>query len=304
MQKVSTAKKTEQVLNEEIESSIKEALKEAHFKESAAGSKFAADSTANRMKRIGLDETKDMLKKERVKDFNLIGYEAEAWEAFLRNLEREMIRAIREDALLGGLSNKAKESVEHHKYIAETNFHSWYTGNYDKKTGRITLYRYVNDFPDFDKVVKGKEGLIPRGLTGRSEEQLLESLRNPSDTKDGFGNYQKQMRRIFADYLAGKDVSLHIFKIEAFRNFDLDPCLCWTSLDKPPITYFNPMRYRIRIEIKPNEAFRSGGLDEKGDWTGDINREWEWRTIGKVPKEAITEIVDLESGKVVYSKKK
>lgn len=56
MQKISTAKKAEQVLNEEITSSIKKALKDAHFKETEPGTRFAEEPTKRRMKQIGRAE--------------------------------------------------------------------------------------------------------------------------------------------------------------------------------------------------------------------------------------------------------
>ena len=56
MQKVSNRKKIEQVLDEEVKSGIKKALEEAHFKETEAGARFAAEPTRRRMEKIARAE--------------------------------------------------------------------------------------------------------------------------------------------------------------------------------------------------------------------------------------------------------
>jgi ubiquinone/menaquinone biosynthesis C-methylase UbiE len=243
--------------------------------------------------------------KERAEDFNLIGHEQEAREAFMRDFKRTVLMEefpSLEDANFRPSKDylqELKEFTEFFRFLVKTKFHSWYTGNYSKETGRITLYRYVNDFPGFDKVLKGEEGLVPRGLTGRSEKQLLEKYKK----EQGSSEFQREFYQMYTDYLAGKNVSLQVYRLNAGEECDDDAFMYWTSSDKA-VGQVEDMRYRIKIEVKPNEAFRAGGLDEKGDWAGEFNDFCEWRTIGKIPKGAITEIVDLESGKVIYSKKK
>jgi hypothetical protein len=304
MQKVSTAKKTEQVLNEELESSIKEALKEAHFKGAGAGARFAAEPTAKRMRQIGVDEVKDRLARDRAVDFNLIGHEQEAREACLRDAKKALVaeqfelRGNEDESEINSLASDEwmKDYIKAYKILVKTDFHSWYTGNYNKETGRITLYRYMDNYPGFDKVMRGEEELVPKGLVGRSDEELLGILKKTRD------RYLREIHGVYSDYLQGKDVSLRVYRLPP-DSYPIDPTMCWTNSGTAPPGELEEMRYRIKIEVKPNEAFRFGGLDEKGDWAG-IFTFLEWRTIGKVPKEAITEILDLQSGKVVYSKKK
>jgi predicted nucleotidyltransferase len=89
MQKVSTAKKTEQVLNEEIKSSVKEALKDAHFKETGAGAKFAEESTRKRMKQIGRAE---VFKEEDPEFMGRGGTEGEI------RLYKKLVKALEESA--------------------------------------------------------------------------------------------------------------------------------------------------------------------------------------------------------------
>lgn len=57
MQKISDRKKIEQVLDEEVKSSIKKALEEANFRETEAGSRFAAEPARKRMEKIAMAET-------------------------------------------------------------------------------------------------------------------------------------------------------------------------------------------------------------------------------------------------------
>jgi len=280
MQKTVT-NKTQQFSDKEVEPILMETLKEAHLKEPAFGARFAAQ-----------------LAKDRVKDFNLLGYEKEARETFTKYFGKMVLEETSKMQAETPLEEKRSliKNIRALEALVDSDFHSWYAANYNKETGRITLYRYTNHFPGFDRVLEGKEGLTPTGLIWRSEEQLLGELKKI---------YGEQLYKVYADYLAGKDVSLQVFRLESTsNNYEYnDPSIYWTTSDRAP-QYLRNMRYRIKIEVKPNEAFRSGGLDEKGNWAGAFDEFLEWRTFGKMPNEAITEIVDLETGKVVFSRKK
>lgn len=124
MEKVSTAKKTEQVLNEEIKSSIKEALKEAHFKQTAVGARLAGESTKERMKQIARAE---VLKKNEYPEF--MGGEGTADEKRVYN---KLVK------LLEG-AEKGLKFLLGDNFIAISLCGSWAKG-YAKRKSDVDLY--------------------------------------------------------------------------------------------------------------------------------------------------------------------
>lgn len=124
MEKVLTAKKTEQVLNEEIKSSIKEALKEAHFKQTAVGARLAGESTKERMKQIARAE---VLKKNEYPEF--MGGEGTADEKRVYN---KLVK------LLEG-AEKGLKFLLGDNFIAISLCGSWAKG-YAKRKSDVDLY--------------------------------------------------------------------------------------------------------------------------------------------------------------------
>jgi len=243
---------------------------------------------------------------DEVNDFHKISEIRTAESLMLSNYDKELVslnKQLQKQKELGisgpgtwteELENKLK-NLEKYK----DDFYSWYTGNYNSETGKMTFYRYIDDYEGFDKVLSGESDLFPRGyMNYDSEEELLKALR-----ENNLDLYVEIMEK----YRGGEDVS-NLIRNHYFGNtgasFKEDPILYWTvSGDTPNHPWWQSQKYRIKIEVDPDEVFRPGGLDKDNNLIGYNPRSradglLEWNTIGPVSKDNIVEIKNIGTGAI------
>jgi hypothetical protein len=209
------------------------------------------------------------------------------------------VRQINDFNKIKELDLAKKKFLEHspssNTYENLKRFDAWYTANFNPDTGKITLYRFVDDFPGLDDLVRGTSDLHPRGIIRHgSEDNLIRHFDSSSFPE--FGN-------LIRKYRAGKDVSLDVFdySMHSAGGFQDDFALYWTSnpyIDVGSTQILTSRKYRITVELDHNKAFRAGGLDNNRNWAGAISEE-EWTTIGSISRDNVVEIRNLHTNEVL-----
>lgn len=171
------------------------------------------------------------------------------------------------------------------------------TGNYDKEKGTITLYRYVNGYEGFEKVISGDSDLLPPGYSNYgTEEELKRTLRDNGLYKqiELIENFRKG--RDISDFLAQENTQDNII-----LNSPMNPVMFWTALLDHDFkhgvigNYVDGNRgkpYRIKAELFPNEAFRCATkqrIEQEGfEALQKYGLEAEWRTVGPIDSNRLT----------------
>lgn len=203
-------------------------------------------------------------------------------------------------------------------------FESYYTGNFNLATGKVTLYRFVDFTPEYpmEKIIAN--GIQPRAVaTYGSMDKAVEALLK-SGSKD-----DQVLARAYQDQQAGKDISKFIETYNSAGEQPSDIATYWTPHETSVFSGFN--QYRITIELSPTEAWRQGrpqaimrhlsamarrykdpyyqhnlyGENPIFDaWTGrsPVSEEMEWTILGEVSPDRIQEITDLSTSEKVYAK--
>ena len=203
------------------------------------------------------------------KDFNNIHKLDTAREAYLRYMH----------------SNYKGKELDDIKKLFDNWFDKWYTGNYNNDTGKIILYRFLNlGYKELNRLKNGSD-LLPSGYMALGREKLLEN----KSFEDIIDALEKQNR--------GEDIS----------DFIVDYAK-WSGANKCNIDHFftvNPegnlpkARYRITVQLNPNEAWRVGKV-KNGEWVGSFDKELEWTVLGSIPNERIKEIYDTKKDRIIY----
>ncbi len=228
------------------------------------------------------DEIEDLRTTKEAPDFNHVSEPGGAKNAFKKFKEGS-----------GRVFSKDEET----KSFKE--FENWYTGNYNPETGKIKLYRYVDDYADFDAIKAGKADIVPRGLQGKSEQELLAALE-----KEGQSNSASaETAELYNRYLKGEDISDDAIEYaeRSGGGYANDPALYWTT-NENPTAFMEGRKYKITVEFAPDEAFRTGKVGKDGKWAGFFDEEAEWTTVGRIKKENIAEIIEQQTGKNVFVK--
>lgn len=210
-----------------------------------------------------------------IPDFNQIARLDEARNAYLKSMDP-----------------KSPAYARDKKFFDEA-FDQWYTGNVDPKTGLITLYKFLGPSYPIDELSKG--GLLPTGyLTFGSEQRLIEYLLNPESrpefnddpaiTRELVDALQKQQR--------GEDMS--DFMVDYAQSSSASPTNISQSLTAgSEIPVLARCNHRVEVRLNPNAAWRTGKLDEDGNWVGRFDDELEWTVLGPIPYESIVEVKKL-----------
>lgn len=233
---------------------------------------------------------------DEINDFNRIGDHEEVKKLMQKQLKEREFK-IKSRTFFEG--ETIEREIEELHYRAGL-FDSWYSGNYNPETGKMTLYRYVDEYEGFDKVMKGESDVLPIGYaTYGTEENLVNALK-----QDGRGEYANAILKS----RKGEDLSGFFNKHYQYseigaegigngRGFDKDPFAYWTT-NKPDDIWTGDRKYMIEVELDPSEAYRRGGGLDDSDLIGGTY-EAEWTTIGPVSKNNIVEIRNLETGEIV-----
>ncbi len=239
----------------------------------------------------------------RIKDFRKAELEMTTQYIKKSNELHERIYIGRQRGLKPTQLEEELKDLEHFR----NSFYDWYDGNYNPETGKITLYRYVDDYEGFDDIIDGKSDLLPRGYQRHgTEENLIKALREEgrtdlADAIESFNNGED-----ISDFIAAyhrKNLYQGGSSVGSPYLTGTDPALYWTTSEDISRPWLAKRKFRIRIELEPDEAFRAGKLDENGNLIGyDFEHldDWdlEWTTIGPVRNEDIVEILDMRTSEV------
>ena len=244
---------------------------------------------------LGLDTKKEGLVKQL--DINGIRQFDEVFELFKENFEANKKTLTKEYSS----SNVFKDFSENQRL--ENNFKSWYTGNFNESTGKITLYCFMDHFSHLHDIILNGSDILPPGyLSHSSEEALFDDLIKSGnsiyvDAVNDFKN-KKLLKDFFKNAVDNYSLESR-WSISDNNNYTLNPFIRLSSLSNEESNNFNK-QYQITIEVDSNEAQRIGGHKDR-HLVSDFNNG-EWLVAGPILHKSILQIENLYSRDIVYRK--